>query len=369
MFSALATPLLSILALASLPQPPADDGPSPLDADAVAPWGAGDADAAAAETNEASAEDASESSTLAPNVPSRRHGVSIFGGPMWIPRWYFSGPMAAFSTANCRQGVSTKSAELGVVRNEGCNWTIGGQYIYRRSNNLDIAGTLEYRQAKLPDAMWIKRKDWDSSCTSDDGPDSKCDLGMADYVEADFSHLLIGADFTGRATVFRNPDWWMQLGGGGGFGLVIFTGNRLYQTPLGRADNDRPGSPDGDTCEKLSDLGDFSKCTPQWWDDPDTDQDGDGDLLNDERPDDQTLEDNDWFVACTDKGCSKRDLAALGSREQTFKAPVLALPKIYASARILFRETYGLNLTGGFNGGFFFSAGVQYFFGPLPTNK
>ena len=185
---------------------------------------------------------------------------------------------------------------------------------------------------------------------------------MADYVEADFSHLYLGGEATGYGTLYRDNNVRVQLGGGGGFGLVIFTGKLLRQTPLGRADDGRPSSADGSTCESLDDFADFERCQPQWWDDPEVDQDGDGDRDNDVL-DDSKLEDQDGFADCSANRCDPDDLERFGTRDKTFSTPILALPKLYLSARVLIKETFGINLRGGFNGGLYMGANFQYFFG------
>lgn len=304
---------------------------------------------------------AAQKSASAPKMG--KHGLALLGGLSMIPKGYVKGKMAAFTLPRCGSGgPSDKEKEQGLMRAENCAWFTGIQYIYRRSEHLDLIATGEYRKFAFPDGLWIKRKDWGDKCTEDEGNEGSCDLGMADYVEADFSHVYLGAEAIGYATLLKKPRWLVQLGGGGGVGLVIFTGKRLMQTPIGRGENGRPGSEDGDTCESINDFDDFRKCQPQWWDDPDTDQDGDGKRKNDEM-ESKKLKKQDGFVECSKDSCDHEDLESIGSRRRSFGPPVLALPKLVASARVLFDQSYGLNLQGGFNGGLYMGASFQYFFG------
>lgn len=302
-------------------------------------------------------------SSLNAKRPQSRHGVGVQSGLMMIPKGFFKNKLAAYTLPRCRGGgPSDKAQAAGALRAEHCAWYLGLSYLYRRSENLEIRAAVEYRKLAFPDGYWLNRKDWSDNCSKDKGPDSNCDLGMADYVELDFSHLFVGGDIVGFANVLKTPKWHVQVGGGGGLGLVVFTGKLLWQTPIGRGAKERPGSAKGNTCRNLKDLQDFRRCQPQWWDDPDTDQDGDGKKGNDEL-DDKKLEDQDGFASCTSESCLHTDLEKFGSRRQTFSIPVLALPKVYASARVLFDQHYGLQIQGGFNGGLFLGAGIQYFFG------
>lgn len=311
--------------------------------------------------------DQDEESKVSPTTGAvtalRKHGIGLLSGLSMIPKGYVKGSMAAYALPRCTSaGPSDKAKAQGLLRAGNCAWYAGIQYIYRRSEHLDLIATAEYRKFAFPDGLWLKKKHWGEDCEEDEGNKGDCDLGMADYVEADFSHVYLGGEAIGYATLIKKPRWLVQLGGGGGVGLVIFTGKRLMQTPIGRGANGRPGSADGDTCESIEDFDDFTKCQPQWWDDPDTDQDGDGERDNDEL-DNKKLKKQDGFVDCDENGCDHEDLARIGSRRQTFAPPVLALPKLVASARVLFDQSYGLNLRGGFNGGLFMGASFQYFFG------
>lgn len=293
----------------------------------------------------------------------RRHGFGLLSGLSMVPKGYLKGSMAAYTLPRCgSKGPSDKEKDSGLIRAENCSWYAGIQYIYRRSEHLDLVATAEYRKFKFPDGYWLKHKDWDSECNGDSDDGEHCDLGMADFAEVDFSHVYLGAEAVGYANLWKKNRWLVQLGGGGGVGLVIFTGKRVLQTPIGRNSDGRPDSADGDNCDTIQDFDDFTKCQPQWWDDPDVNQDGKGDR-DDDRLKNEKLIEQDGYVDCDENSCDYDDLEAIGSRVQGFKPPVLALPKLVASARVLFDQSYGLNLRGGFNGGLFMGASLQYFFG------
>ena len=70
------------------------------------------------------------------------------------------------------------------------------------------------------------------------------------------------------------------------------------------------------------------------------------------------------FASCNDRGCSATDLGLFGSRfEQSDIPPVIPVINLIVSARLLVKDTVGINLTGGFNTGFYFGGSMQYFFG------
>src|SRR5690606_37961210 len=259
---------------------------------------------------------------------------------------------------------------------------VGGEYIYRKSRNLDIVASVGYQRMKTPDGYWLDKDEWSDSCTEHD-PANGCNLAAADYTELNLSFVYIEADFIGRATVAKGKDLEFQLGGGAGLGIGIIVGKGLFQTPIGGAvdgtDNtfkpaspasDGSGNPDFSSCRTIQDLGDFSRCTPHYFDDPDTDQDGDGqtnsngDLVDPPFiADSETLGDGQ-FAECDANGCNPADLEAFGSRSKNEDVPpVVQVVNLIVSARLLIKDTVGLNLTGGFNTGFYFGGSLQYFFG------
>ena len=210
------------------------------------------------------------------------------------------------------------------------------------------------------DGLWLDKDEWADGCTGHD-PDNGCDLAAADYTTVDFGFVFIEADFIGRYPIVRTPDVEIGLGGGGGIGVGILVGDGVYQTPLGPGTTDvGVGNP---TCNTLKDFSDLTKCTPQWFDDPDLDQDGDG------------VSDNDPAVIDPDTGepakadcnrdsCTAASLEALGSRrKQGDVPPVIPVVNLIASLRFIIKDSFAINLQGGFQTGFYFGGSLGYFFG------
>lgn len=297
-------------------------------------------------------------------IPLRRHGIAVHSGIVAVPHFFFSPAFASYTTAHCRGDVSRSEAADGLTRAGGCNWYVGGEYVFRRTHAFDVVTSLAYHQRKLPDGLWINRNDWRKNCTTDLG-EFPCDLGMSEYAEIDMSFIQLGVDFIGRGTVVNTEKFDLQLGGGAGIYMAIFTGRGIYRTPIGRLhDTRRPGSPnDPESCKTIADLGDFARCTPRWSDDPETDQDGDG-MFSDAVPDHSITRGPGLYAACAGRNCNRNDLMNFGTREKTKAPPVLPLPKIIVSVRMIFADSFALNLTGGFDLGFNFGASVQHFFDP-----
>jgi hypothetical protein len=166
----------------------------------------------------------------------------------------------------------------------------------------------------------------------------------------------------------------VQLGGGGGVGVGVLIGEGIFQTPLGP----NPGSraADGtfvDSCNTLGDLGDFRKCTPRYYDDPDVDQDGDGNTMDISRddvdmggalPTGETTESGDTWVKCTRDQCDGSDLDAIGRVPPDGQPwPAYPVVNIFGSFRIIIKDTFGITIDGGIKDGFFFGGGMQYYFG------
>jgi hypothetical protein len=338
------------------------------------------------------------------------HGLGVRTGLTLVPTWILSSFLASHANSLCRGSqIGGFGADAGLTRQEGCNWYVGGEYVYRKSQSLDIVASFGYQSMKTPNGYWLDADEWGDGCEEHD-PSAGCDLGAADYTEIDVSFLFVEADFIGRATVWKTPNAQLQIGGGGGFGVGILIGKGVFQTPLGNRCDDatldsvmndcgadpffRPGSPDpnsGDgrlveTCTRLSDLGDFDKCTPVYFDDPDVDQDGDGRVdadgnqvdpwnLGGSLPDtagnpSSSFNGQGQFASCDDEGCSIGDLDEFGSRfEQADVPPVVPVVNLLLSMRLIVKDTLGINLTGGFNTGFYFGGSIQYFFGQGGKDK
>jgi hypothetical protein len=278
-----------------------------------------------------------------------RHGFGIRGGITMIPTWAVRGYVQSLTNSLCR-GDSIPKGKFGegLTRVDGCNFYIGGEYIYRQSKNLDIVPSVGFQRIKAPDGLWLDDSEKDPVT-------GKPNLGAADYTQVNFSHVSIQVDFIGRGNLIKTPDFAWQLGGGGGLGLGIITGGGFFQTPLGNP----PGSPSGGTCNSVEDYGDFTKCTPHY-----QDQEANG------KPDPGaglTLGDVDTnpgrFAKCTSSSCNEADLNSLG-RKKGINLPVIPIVNLLVTTRFLIKDTFGINITGGWQTGFYFGGSLQYFFGP-----
>lgn len=313
------------------------------------------------------------------------HAIGVRGGLTVVPTWILSGFLASHTNSLCRgETLGDFGIERGLTRMDGCNWYVGGEYVYRKSKNLDIVAAMGWQKMKTPDGYWLDSDEWGSGCTVHD-PANGCNLAAADYTEIDVSFFFIEADFIGRGTVAKGKDLEFQIGGGGGLGIGILLGRGVFQTPIGGAVDPtdgvfKPASPlndagdeDFDSCTTIQDLGDFRACAPHYFDDPDTDQNGDGmENSGGDLTDPDTVEalsgqstlGPGQFAQCDDRGCNPSDLSLFGSRfEQGDVIPVVPVVNIIMTARLIIKDTVGINLTGGFNTGFYFGGSMQYFFG------
>ncbi|MBA3548025.1 MAG: hypothetical protein H0T76_16210 [Nannocystis sp.] len=278
-----------------------------------------------------------------------RHGIGVRGGLTVIPTWAVSKRVQSMTNALCR-GTSVPDSKwsAGLSRVDGCNFYVGGEYIYRYTENFDIVPAIAYHQIKAPDGLWLDDEE--------KNPDGSPELGAADYTQVNFSHVAIQVDFIGRGNLIKTPDFKWQLGGGGGIGLGVITGFGFLQTPLGN-----PGSPGGATCNSLEDYKDFTKCTPHYQDPEANDIDG-------PPPQGSLTLDADGpnvgrFAKCTTDRCNGNDLDALG-RKKGVNLPVIPIINILVTMRFLIKDTFGINITGGWQTGFYFGGSLQYFFGP-----
>jgi hypothetical protein len=296
------------------------------------------------------------------------HGVGARAGLVIIPTWILSGFLASHTNALCRGDVGNFADQRGLLKTEGCNFFVAGEYTYRKSRIFDIVGAIGYQSLHAPDGYWLDTDEWDrDSCelaSHVGGPDS-CNLGAADYTEIDMNLLTFQADFVARYPVVVTPDIEFGLGGGAGIGLgVIFGG--VYQTALGNAPGSRGtgGVIDNSTCTTLDDLKDMRRCTPRY------DPDEYSDYHNEEDPDPPTEADlsvdgpNPFlFADCGKDKCDIGDLKAFGYRkEQEDIPPVYPIVNLILSARMIVKDVWGINLTGGFNTGFYFGGSMSYFF-------
>ncbi len=373
----------------TVPAPEATPEPEPAPSEpSEGPEGEGEEDPSGSEAEDPTAEGEGDLESLedARDIVTEdaynQHGVGARGGLVVVPTWILSSFLASHTNSLCRgEELNQFGLDRGLSRMDGCNWYVGGEYIYRRNRNLDIVASLGWQSMKTPDGYWLDSDEWADGCTEHD-PANGCNLAAADYTEVNVSFLFVEADFIGRATVAKGKDIEFQLGGGAGLGLGIILGKGVFQTPIGGAFDssdstfkpvspaDQNGTPDFESCREISDLGDFQRCTPHYFDDPDTDQNGDGmtnaagDLIDPATiPDGDTLGPG-MFAECDDQGCNPSDLDAFGSRfEQEDIPPVIPVVNLILSARLIVKDTVGINLQGGFNTGFYFGGSLQYFFG------
>ncbi|MCB9566822.1 MAG: hypothetical protein H6710_06340 [Myxococcales bacterium] len=292
-----------------------------------------------------------------------RHGVGVVGGLTIVPTFIVDNYVATMTNALCR-GNSLPGGKLAsnLNRVDGCNFFIGGEYIYRVSQVFEVAPQLGYQRIKAPDGLWLDRDE----CPGGDGS-ADCNYAAADYTQVDLSFLYVAVDLIGRGTIIKTPEFAWQLGGGGGLGLGIISGigKGLFQTPLGSP----AGSPNGDgtfnggTCGSFTDFQDFTQCTPHWWSE-DSDENGrPPPAFGELRLDDQHAN-VARFADCTKDKCNEADLDALGRRKNTDVPPVIPYFKLMATTRFLIKDTFGINIQGGWNTGFYFGGSLQYFFGP-----
>jgi hypothetical protein len=338
----------------SAPAEPAAPAEGPADEPSTSPTDAAPAEGTPTEEVTLS----SERQAVSPGAYNA-HGLGARGGLTIVPTWILSQFLASHTNSLCRgENIIGFGADRGLTKQQGCNWFVGGEYTYRKSRVFDIVAAVGYQRAKLPDGMWLDKDEWADSCTEHDGED--CDLAAADYTEVDFGFLFLEADFIGRYPIVRTPDVEIGLGGGGGIGLGVVLGKGVHQTSMG------PQTTDGanPTCNRLTDLSDFTKCTPGWFDDPDFDQDGDGTKNNDPMISDGDTKGDGTLAQCTPDKCDKADLAALGTRrKQGDVPPVIPVVNLILSMRFIIKDAFAINLQGGFQTGFYFGGSLGYFFG------
>jgi hypothetical protein len=280
----------------------------------------------------------------------RRHGVGAHGGIVVVPTWILSKWLATHTNALCRgSNIGGFAAERGLSRQDGCNFYVGADYTYRFSRVLDVTASVQYQRAKLPEGLWLDK-------ARNDGTPSA--LASADYTEIDLGLIAMEVDFIARAPIVVTKDVEFGIGGGAGLGLGVVLGG-VFQTALGSAPagyTPAGGRTDG-TCQTLADLADLTRCTPRW----DAAEDGD-----DMPPDASALSNPnpELFASCTRDRCNKSDLRAFGYRqEQGSIPPVVPVVNLILSMRVLIKDAVGITVNGGFNTGFYFGGGVQYFFG------
>lgn len=279
-----------------------------------------------------------------------RHGIGAHGGISVIPTWILGRWLATHTNALCRGStIGAFAADRGLARQDGCNFYVGGDYTYRFSRVLDVTASVQYQRAKVPEGLWLDKARYNGQAGS---------IEAADYTQIDLGLIAMEVDFIARAPIVITKDVEFGIGGGGGLGLGIVLGG-VFHTPLGSAPagyTPAGGRTDG-TCQTLEDLADLTRCTPRW------DAAADGD---DVPPDPSQLSspNPELFANCTSTSCNENDLRAFGYREeQSGIPPVIPVVNLILSMRVLIKDTVGITVNGGFNTGFYFGGGLQYFFG------
>ncbi|MCA9707216.1 MAG: hypothetical protein KDK70_15290 [Myxococcales bacterium] len=276
-----------------------------------------------------------------------RHAIGAHGGISVIPTWLLSNWLATHTNALCRGKIGNFAADRGLSRQDGCNFYAGGHYVYRFSRVLDVAASVQYQRAKVPEGLWLDKARYDGSAGL---------IDAADYTEVKLGLLALEVDFIARAPLVVTKDVEFGLGGGGGLGLGIMFGN-VYQTPLG---GDPAGFSNGastpGTCETLEDLADLTRCTPRY----DASQAGN---RPDPDPNELSTPNPELFATCTTTKCNESDLRLLGRHEQGSIPPVIPVVNLILSARLIIKDAVGITINGGWNTGFYFGGSLQYYFG------
>ncbi|MEM9463421.1 MAG: hypothetical protein AAGF11_55275 [Myxococcota bacterium] len=284
----------------------------------------------------------------------RRHGIGAHGGITIIPTWLLSNWLATHTNALCRGKIGSFASDRGLTQQDGCNFYVGGHYIYRFSRVLDVTASVQYQRARVPEGLWLDKARFNGAAGAVDA---------ADYTQVDLGLLAMEVDFIARAPIVVTKDVEFGIGGGGGLGLgVVFGG--IFQTPLGV---DPAGFSNGQrtegTCETLEDLGDLTRCTPRW----------DAGPAGDTPPPDPSELSNpnpDLFANCTSTECNESDLRAFGyRREQGGVPPVIPVVNLILSARVIIKDLVGITVNGGWNTGFYFGGGLQFFFGKAEQDE
>lgn len=285
-----------------------------------------------------------------------RHALGAHGGIVVIPTWLLSSWLATHTNALCRGStIGRFAADRGLTNQDGCNFYVGADYTYRFSRVLDVAASVQYQRAKVPEGLWLDKSRYDGTAAS---------IEAADYTQVNLGLIAMEVDFIARAPIAITKDVEFGIGGGGGLGLGVVLGG-VFQTPLGSAPagyTAAGGRTDG-TCTTLSDLSDLTRCTPRW------DAGSDGDMTP---PDQSQLSspNAELFANCTSTKCNENDLKAFGyRREQGGIPPVIPVVNLILSMRLIIKDAVGITVNGGFNTGFYFGGGLQYYFGKAEQDE
>src|SRR5262249_477285 len=87
-----------------------------------------------------------------------RHAIGVRGGIVVIPTWILSRYLDAHANALCRgESLGNFAEKHGLLKTQGCNFYVGGEYIFRQSRILDIVTAVGYQRAHAPDGYWIDK--------------------------------------------------------------------------------------------------------------------------------------------------------------------------------------------------------------------
>ena len=318
------------------PEGPVDDAGTPDVGDPTA----------ADEGDDEAADDEDADDVPAPRDPNafNRHAIGVQAGLMLTPTWGLSPFLASHANALCRGATGNFASDRGLTKVDGCNFYVGGEYIYRHSRVLDIVTTLGYQSIQTPDGYWLDADEVDAS--------GNPNLAASDYTEVDMSAFFVGVDFIARAPIVKNENLEFGIGGGAGLGVNIIVGDGIYQTPMGSA------SVAAGTCNTLEDMGDFTKCTPGY--DPSAD--------NAASQSDAQMGWSDPanfpLATCSKDECNEADLALMGRTKSGDTWPVYPMLNLITSMKIVVKDVWGVEVRGGWRSiGWFFGGAMSYHFG------
>lgn len=286
-----------------------------------------------------------------------RHGFGVRGGITIVPTFIVNNYVATMTNALCRgDKLPTGKLSEGLNRVEGCNF-------------ISAASTSTGRPRS-----WISSR---TSATSG----SRRRTGSGSTAMSARTATAARAASTGRATTRRSmcrscssastswpagrssrPPSSRGSSAAAAVSAWASSGDRqgIFQTPLGQP----AGSPNGATCNSFGDYGDFTRCTPHWWSADSDENDGPPPAFGELRLDSASNPNDGRFADCTKDRCNDKDLDALGRKKNQDMWPAIPIVNLAVSTRFLIKDTFGINIQGLWNTGFYFGGSLQYFFGP-----
>lgn len=286
-----------------------------------------------------------------------RHAIGVRSGITVVPTWVLSGFLASHTNSLCRGDVGNFADDRGLTKVQGCNFFVGGEYIFRKSPVFDIAVSAGWQKMKAPDGIWLDSDECDSG-------GGNCNISAADYTEVDVSFAFIEADFIGRYPVVKTADVEVGIGGGGGIGLGIITGSGVFQTPLGPLAESQPPQDQG-TCNAVADFSDLRKCSPHYGADEDLDPVPQGEAMAE-----WSDPSNFPFVSCSKDECNEKDMELMGGRVKNEDVPpVIPVVNLILSTRVIVKDVWSIDLRGGWNTGFYFGGAMAYHFSGKSKKK